>query len=67
MNAWIGGFQNILNNMTVVNFNWTLHALLFLHTQKVIANQKAKAAKIGGNEDENENEDDGVEVERNNL
>ncbi|KAF8983847.1 hypothetical protein BDQ17DRAFT_1393908 [Cyathus striatus] len=39
LNAWLGGFQSILNRMTVVNFNWTIHALLFIHTQKVIKKQ----------------------------
>lgn len=51
--------------MTVVNFNWTLHALLFLHTQKVIANQKAKATRMKKNEVDDEDKDnDSVEIER---
>ncbi|KAF8989650.1 hypothetical protein BDQ17DRAFT_1393270 [Cyathus striatus] len=39
LNAWLGGFQNMLNRMTFINFNWTIHALLFIYTQKVIKKQ----------------------------
>ncbi|KAF8995016.1 hypothetical protein BDQ17DRAFT_1212775, partial [Cyathus striatus] len=39
LNAWLGGYQNMLNRITVINFNWTIHALLFIHTQKVIKKQ----------------------------
>ena len=42
MNAWVGGFQSILKRMTVVNFNWFLHAMLFLHTERVIKKQLDK-------------------------
>ncbi|KAF8986160.1 hypothetical protein BDQ17DRAFT_1259787, partial [Cyathus striatus] len=42
INAWLGGFQSILNRMTVNNFNWTLHAMLFIHTQRVIQKQIKK-------------------------
>ncbi len=30
------GFELILRRMTIVNFNWFLHAMLFYHTQRVI-------------------------------
>ncbi len=43
LNAWIGGFQSMLNKMTTNNFDWCLHALLFLHTEKVIAVQIDRA------------------------
>ncbi|KAJ8689057.1 hypothetical protein PTI98_013121 [Pleurotus ostreatus] len=33
LNAWLGGFQTVLNRMTVSNFDFTMHVLLFLHTQ----------------------------------
>lgn len=59
LNAWIGGFQSILNRMTVSNFDWTLHALLFLHTQRVIRRQTQKRQDNEGVE-----EDAGVEIER---
>src|SRR6266436_1200372 len=33
LNAWLGGFQPILNRMTIGNFRWFLHVMLFIHTQ----------------------------------
>ncbi|KAF8056702.1 hypothetical protein FPV67DRAFT_1431184, partial [Lyophyllum atratum] len=63
LNAWLGGFQAILNKMTVDNFNWTLHALLFLHTKKVIALQKARETGKQGNSQEEEDEDDDVDMD----
>ena len=38
--------------MTPNNFKWYLHALLFLHTQRVIKRQMAKV------EDEDDDDDD---------
>src|SRR6202050_4518557 len=55
LNAWIGGFQPVLNRMTPSNFNWFLHSLLFIHTQRVIKAQQDKAKK---SEDEDEDDDD---------
>jgi hypothetical protein len=34
--------------MTISNFNWFLHAMLFLHTKQVLQ----KAGRKGSNEDE---------------
>ena len=48
--------------MTVDNFNWFLHCLLFLHTQRVIRKQKEKASTEGVDEDE-ELEDEGIDIE----
>jgi len=31
LNAWLGGYQSILKCMTVENFNWFLHVMLFYH------------------------------------
>ena len=42
LNAWIGGFLAILNRMTIDNFRWFLHVILFIQTQKVIQKQKNK-------------------------
>ena len=49
--------------MTVNNFNWTLHALLFLHTQRVIEKQKAKSQRqqVGHNESDDDKEEDDEE------
>jgi hypothetical protein len=48
--------------MTTQNFNWTLHAMLFLHTQKVIQKQNKKQASM--RLDNDENEDVGIEIDR---
>ena len=42
---WLGGFQTVLNRMTVSNFDFTMHVLLFLHTQRVIARQEERNTK----------------------
>ncbi|TFK38982.1 hypothetical protein BDQ12DRAFT_698368 [Crucibulum laeve] len=42
LNAWIGGFQSSVNKMNVENFNWTMHSLLFIHTQQIIKKQQKK-------------------------
>ncbi|TFK70975.1 hypothetical protein BDN72DRAFT_738276, partial [Pluteus cervinus] len=45
LNAWIGGFQAILNRMKIYNFNWLLHSMLFVHTQRKIQKQEHKKRK----------------------
>ena len=45
LNSWLGGFESILKRMTVGNFNWFLHTILFYHTNYVIQKQKRKLAK----------------------
>jgi len=46
--------------MTPNNFKWYLHALLFIHTQRVIKRQMDKRE----DEDEDEDEDDeGIDIE----
>jgi hypothetical protein len=71
LNAWLGGFQPILNRMTPGNFNWFLHSLLFLHTERVIEAQKEKKQRQDRtdddeNENEGENEDAhiGIDIDR---
>ncbi|KAF9492910.1 hypothetical protein BDN71DRAFT_1591371 [Pleurotus eryngii] len=61
LNAWLGGFQTVLNQMTVSNFDFTMHVLLFLHTQRVIARQQEKKNKKAARIEEvveNEESDD---------
>jgi len=58
LNAWIGGFQSILNQLTPNNFKWYLHALLFIHTQQVIKRQMAKEE-----EEEEDDYDDGIDID----
>jgi hypothetical protein len=63
LNAWLGGFQNILNKMTASNFNWFLHAMLFIHTERVIIKQKQRSDDGEDDEDEDEDED-GTDIDR---
>ena len=63
LNAWVGGFQPVLNQMTVDNFNWFLHCLLFLHTQRVIRKQKEKARRGEEVNEDEEMEDEGIDIE----
>jgi len=66
LNSWLGGFESILKRMTVGNFNWFLHTMLFCHTKYVIEKQqriqaKAQRKNKDGNqsdEEDNRNEDD---------
>ncbi|KIM74585.1 hypothetical protein PILCRDRAFT_79958, partial [Piloderma croceum F 1598] len=57
LNAWIGGFQGIVNRMTIYNFKWFLHAMLFIHTQRVIRKQKKKDTM------EDEEDEEGIDIE----
>ncbi|KDQ25433.1 hypothetical protein PLEOSDRAFT_1084987 [Pleurotus ostreatus PC15] len=59
LNAWLGGFQTVLNRMTVSNFDFTMHVLLFLHTQRVIARQQGREEEAG-DESEDEEDENGV-------
>ena len=52
----------ILNRMTPNNFNWLLHSLLFLHTQRVIKAQWDKAKK--SEDDDDETDTDGVNIDQ---
>ncbi|KAH6917729.1 hypothetical protein BKA70DRAFT_1091314, partial [Coprinopsis sp. MPI-PUGE-AT-0042] len=46
LNSWLVGYNSILEWMTIPNFKWFLHSMLFLQTKKVLAKQKRKAAKL---------------------
>ena len=56
--------------MTPNNFNWLLHSLLFLHTQRVIKAQQDKAKKSEDDDDGDDDDDDdetdteGVNIDR---
>ncbi|TEB11403.1 hypothetical protein FA13DRAFT_1652896 [Coprinellus micaceus] len=43
LNAWLAGFAQILRCMTAINFQWFLHAMLYLHTKRVLQRQAEKA------------------------
>lgn len=70
LNAWIGGFQPILNKMTVYNFDWTLHAMLFLHTQRILLKLDDKYHRENDDPmdvDEEEEDNDEEEDEEDNF
>jgi hypothetical protein len=39
LNAWLGGFENILKRMVSGNLDWFLHTILLYHTRHVIERQ----------------------------
>jgi hypothetical protein len=43
LKAWLGGFENILKRITLGNFNWFLHLMLFCYTRHVINKGNRKA------------------------
>jgi hypothetical protein len=49
--------------MTPNNFNWFLHSLLFLHTQRVIKAQQDKAKKSEDEDEDDDEDDDGGDDE----
>jgi len=50
--------------MTIHNFKWLLHVMLFMHTQRVIQKQKDKE-KMEENEDEEDEE--GIDLDLDDL
>ena len=61
--------------MTVYNFKWFLHAMLFIHTQQVIRKQKLRDDKEGDHtqqvirkqklrdDEEGDEDEEGIEIE----
>lgn len=48
LNAWLAGYAQILKRMTITNFRWFLHAMLYFHTKRVIQNQEQRGTGVGG-------------------
>ena len=48
----------MLKRMTVYNFKWFLHAMLFIHTQRVIQKQAIKNRREEDEEEDEEDEDE---------
>ena len=71
LNAWLGGFQVILNRMTAGNFDWFLHTMLYLHTERVILKQVQKQRKrqresrVETQDDSGSDEEEDVGIELN--
>src|SRR6266581_5797598 len=58
LNAWLGGYESILKRMTVENFNWFLHVMLFYHVEHVLAKMKTiSVQKTMGDKKNTSNED----------
>ena len=58
LNSWIGGFESILKRMTIYNFNWFLHVMLFYHTRNVLDKIKEKEEKEKNNQESDDDDDD---------
>ena len=59
LNAWLGGFESILRKMTVGNFDWFLHTMLFYHTQMVLKKKQQQSSRVGDSSDsDNDNDSD---------
>jgi len=59
LNAWLEGFETILKRMSAGNFNWFLHTMLFIHTQRIlekIAEKKRKKSKKNKVDDSDEDD-----------
>jgi len=56
LNAWLGGFESILKRMTVHNFDWLLHVLLFYHVKHVIKKIEFKNASGQRNTSDSDNQ-----------
>ena len=48
----------MLKRMTVYNFKWFLHVMLFIHTQRVIQKQAMKDRR-----EEDEEDEEGTDIE----
>ena len=48
----------MLKRMTVGNFNWFLHTMLFLHTERVIQRQVEQQKKDEADEVDSDSEDE---------
>ena len=60
LNEWIGGFDSILKRMTIDNFNWFLHVMLFYYTENVLnkITEKERKKKRGANNNDKSDSDD---------
>ena len=52
----------MLKRMTVYNFKWFLHAMLFIHTQRVIQKQAIKNRREEDKDDGDEESEEGTGV-----
>jgi len=59
LNGWIGRFDSILKRMTIDNFNWFLHVMLFYYTENVLnkITEKERKKKRGANNNDKSDSD----------
>jgi len=46
LNAWLGGFESMMRKMTVGNFNWFLHTMLFTTLKECWKNKKNRKTAV---------------------
>jgi hypothetical protein len=61
LNAWLGGFESILKQMTSKNFNWFMHVMLFYHVKHVLAKFSVPPVADNQDDDHNNNDSEGEE------
>ena len=63
LNAWLGGFEIMLRRMSIGNFDWFLHAMLFHHTERMIQRQQLKREWEARRNNDNSDSEDGEDSE----
>ena len=58
LNGWIGGFDSILKIMSIDNFNWFLHMMLFYYTQNILDKIEQRTRKKKDNNDMSDSDND---------
>jgi hypothetical protein len=56
LNAWLAGYESVLKKMTIGNFDWFMHTMLFLHTERVINRQQAQVESAMDDDDDDDDD-----------
>ncbi|KAH6902652.1 hypothetical protein BKA70DRAFT_1434983 [Coprinopsis sp. MPI-PUGE-AT-0042] len=62
LNSWLASYDPILKRMTIHNFNWLLHSLLFLHSKRVLQRCARKAARAAAASADNDSASSGSDM-----
>ncbi|KAH6873783.1 hypothetical protein BKA70DRAFT_1379064 [Coprinopsis sp. MPI-PUGE-AT-0042] len=62
LNSWLASYDPILKCMTIHNFNWLLHSLLFLHSKCVLQRCVWKAARAAAARADNDSASSGSDM-----
>ncbi|PPQ86460.1 hypothetical protein CVT25_008459 [Psilocybe cyanescens] len=57
LNAWLGGYESILKQMTSKNFNWFIHSMLVYHVKHVLG-------RLSSSQNEDSIDDESSEEEK---